>query len=152
MTKIKAVPRWEKEGFKSQKEFDQWRVDNKVQREDFERSPLMEALISFADFMVYEIPPGPAFMPFRCNVNFAKLAVTCSIFAMMVYYDNFSTAAWIYFCLHGSYGVFWVMKDVMFPDVGFCRKQTLLSMLFAYPSGILLYPIPAWQVMSRRAP
>ena len=119
MTKKTAVSRWQKEGFKSLKEFEQWRKDNKVQREDFEKSPFMESVCAFADYVMYGLPPGPRFMPFRSNVNFAKIGVSCSIFAMMFYYDNFSTAAWIYFCLHGSYGLFWVMKDLMFPDVGF---------------------------------
>ena len=104
----------------------------------------MESVCAFADYVMYGIPPGPRFLPFRCNVNFAKVGVTCSIFAMMFYYDNFSTAAWIYFCLHGSYGLFWVMKDLMFPDVGFCREQTFFSVFMAWPSGILPYTIPAW--------
>ena len=82
----------------------------------------MEWLQEGADQITYEIPPGKAFMPFRTNVNFAKIGMPIFIFAMMVYFDNFSTAAQIYFCLHGSYGCFWVIKDLVFPDPGFMRK------------------------------
>ena len=88
-------------------------------------------------------------MPFRNNVNFAKLGMPTLIFSLMLYYDNFSTAAWIYFCLHGSYGVFWVLRDVVFPDPGFMRKQTFFSMLMAWPVGIIPYTIPCWQIMTR---
>jgi len=36
--------------------------------------------------------------------------------ALMYYYQNFSVGAYLQLALHGSYGIFWVMKDVMFPD------------------------------------
>jgi len=82
----------------------------------------MDWLCQTADWILYELPPGKPILPFRITVNFAKAAMPLFIFGLMVYYNNFSTAAWWYLCLHGSYGVFWVMKDLTFPDPGFCRK------------------------------
>ena len=113
--------KWLMQGFKTKKEHETWKTDNKVQNKDFERSQFWEMLGNFQDWALYEMPPGKPFIPFRYNVNFAKGGMPFFIFAMMVYFDNFSTAAWIYWCLHGSYGVFWVFRDVVFPDPGFMR-------------------------------
>ena len=144
--------KWKTEGFSSKKEYEQWRVANRVSRADFERSKLWESIQSFADWVIYEIPPGPAFIPFRYGVNLAKGGMPFFIFSLMVYYDNFSTAAWIYFCLHGSYGVFWVFRDLVFPDPGFTRKTTFISMLVPWPIALLPYLIPTYQIMTRQAP
>ena len=112
----------------------------------------MDKLTSFVDWCIYELPPGRAFIPFRYNVNFAKGGMPFFIFGLMLYFNNFSTAAWLYFCLHGSYGVFWVFRDLVFPDPGFLREQTFMSMIMPWPVALLPYFIPAWEVMSRRVP
>ena len=36
--------------------------------------------------------------------------------ALMFWFDNFSTGAWIYLALHGSYGFLWLLKDRIYPD------------------------------------
>ena len=60
------------------------------------------------------------------------------IFGMMLYFDNFSLAAWLYLALHGSYGLIWVMKDYTFPDASLQRKVTLLS--FIIPWLVVIQP------------
>ena len=60
-------------------------------------------------------------------INWNKGSLFFVYFAMMVYFDNWSTGMWVYWALHGSYGFFWVLKDLTFPDKGFQRKQTLMS-------------------------
>ena len=55
--------------------------------------------------------------------------------------DNFT--AWIYFCLHGSYGVMWVSKSYIFPDKTWESKVGIpyaLLILF----GLILYWAPAF--------
>lgn len=136
--------KWKHEGFKSKKEYETWRVENRVTREDFERSSVWDSILHWVDFIIYEIPPGKPFIPFRYSVNFAKGGMPFYILSLMFYFDNFSTAAWIYFCLHGSYGVFWVLRDVVFPDPGFLRKQTFLSMIMPWPVALFPYLIPSW--------
>ena len=41
------------------------------------------------------------------------------ILGLMTYYNNFSRGAWLYFALHGSYGVFWIMGYCLFPNKNF---------------------------------
>ena len=36
--------------------------------------------------------------------------------SLMAYYKNFSLGGYIYMALHGTYGWFWVIKDIAFPD------------------------------------
>lgn len=136
--------KWKQEGFKTKKECEEWRKENRVSREDFERRPTWDWIIKTVEWIIYDIPPGPAFIPFRYTVNLAKGGMPFYILSLMFYFNNFSTAAWIYFCLHGSYGVFWVFRDVVFPDPGFLRKQTFISMLMPWPVALLPYLIPSW--------
>jgi len=42
--------------------------------------------------------------------------------------DNIT--AWIYFCLHGSYGIMWVMKSNIFPDKSWEEKANLPYAIF----------------------
>ena len=81
-------------------------------------------------------------------IDFAK-GITWLIIIGLIYYFNQSNnlTAWIYFCLHGSYGIMWVMKSNMFPDKTWERKAgipyTLLiifvaSKLFPYTSYVFL--------------
>lgn len=150
--KSSSPQKWKDQGFKSAKEHEQWKIENRVTSDHFERNHFWEILANFTDWAIYEMPPGPAFIPFRYNVNFAKGGMPFLIFAMMVYYNNFSTAAWMYFCLHGSYGIFWVFRDVVFPDPNFLRVQTVASMIMPWPIALFPYFIPCWEVMSRRVP
>jgi hypothetical protein len=41
------------------------------------------------------------------------------LLAMMVYFNNWSIGMWMYFVLHGSYGIIWVLKGKIFPDNSF---------------------------------
>lgn len=38
------------------------------------------------------------------------------VVGLMFYFQNFSTSAWVYLALHGSYGFLWLLKDSIFPD------------------------------------
>ena len=46
---------------------------------------------------------------------------------LMRYFNNYSTTAYLYAAMHGSYGLLWLLKDTTFPDPGWQRKATILS-------------------------
>jgi protein-S-isoprenylcysteine O-methyltransferase Ste14 len=48
---------------------------------------------------------------------------------MMCYYDNFTLGCWLYLALHGSYGIFWITKDSLFPDAAWQTKVSLFGAL-----------------------
>ncbi len=44
------------------------------------------------------------------------------ILAMMCYFYNFTLGCWLYLALHGTYGIFWITKDCLFPDAAWQTK------------------------------
>jgi hypothetical protein len=104
-------------------------------------------LADFADWMVYEIPPGPPCIPMRVYVNLHKGTMFFYVLALMWYFDNFTTGAYLYLACHGSYGFFWLLKDFCFPDPGFSRNVTIISFLMPWPIALIPYMCPAyWMV------
>ena len=112
--------------------------------------PAVEKLAEFADWAVYELPPGPPIIPMRVYVNLHKGGMFFYILFLMWYYDNFTTGSYLYLTLHGSYGFFWLLKDFVFPDPGFCRLVTVASFLMPFPVALIPYMMPAyWMITSR---
>jgi len=72
------------------------------------------------------------------------------IIYLMWYFDNFTTSAYLYLALHGSYGYFWLLKDFVFPDPNFARPVTLMSFLVACLIALIPYSfLPYWMISSR---
>ena len=88
----------------------------------------------------------------RYYVNGHKCTMPLYLFGMMVYFNNFSTGAWMYFCLHGSYGMFWLLKDMCFPDSHFAGMCTVASWLMPFPIALIPYSLPGYWMMSGQAP
>ena len=60
-------------------------------------------------------------------------------------YDN--TTIWVYLGLHGTYGVLWVLKSMIFPDKSWEIKTGFLYGLFIL-TGLSLYWISPWIIVS----
>jgi len=50
----------------------------------------------------------------------------------MKYFNNYSTLAYLYLALHGTYGFLWLLKDRIFPDKNWERKTTILSAIVCF--------------------
>ncbi len=61
-----------------------------------------------------------------------------------------SQAAWLYVALHGSYGLVWLMKDLLFPDASWQRRATIPSCLYV-AFGLMMYWLAGWLVISGTA-
>ena len=77
-------------------------------------------------------------------IDFTK-SVTWVVVLALIYCFNQTEnlTAWIYFCLHGSYGIMWVMKSNIFPDKSWEQGASIpyaLFMLF----GLMVYWSPAF--------
>ncbi len=55
-------------------------------------------------------------MKLKYPVNLHKGMTALVVVGLMFYFHNFSTSAWVYLALHGSYGLLWLLKDKIFPD------------------------------------
>ena len=60
-------------------------------------------------------------------------------------WDN--STAWIYLALHGSYGMMWVLKSMIFPDKSWDAKCSIWYGLYIW-AGLTLYWISPWIIMS----
>ena len=60
----------------------------------------------------------------------------------MYAYNNYSTGMYLYLVLHGSYGIFWVIKDIAFPDSRFDRMASVGSCLATFLFLTLYWFIP----------
>ncbi len=67
---------------------------------------------------------GPRVLKFAWVIDVQKGATLLFVGALMLAYRNFSTVAWVYLALHGTYGLCWILKDVAFPDPSWQRRIT----------------------------
>jgi len=56
-------------------------------------------------------------------INAHKILVSPVVLFLMYYFDNWSTEAFIYLSLHGTYSLLWLIKHQSFPDARFSEKQ-----------------------------
>ena len=77
-------------------------------------------------------------------IDFAK-GVTWLLVLYLIYYYNQADnlTAWVYFCLHGSYGIMWVLKSYIFPDKTWESKVGIPYALLIL-IGLVLYWAPAY--------
>ena len=77
---------------------------------------------------------GPRVLKFAWVINFQKASTFFFVALLMMIYENYSTAAWVYMALHGSYGFCWLLKHFAFPDSSWEKKITfggaVMSFLF----------------------
>lgn len=55
-------------------------------------------------------------MKAKHSINLSKGLTAPFVLGLMIIYQNFSVAAWVYLALHGTYGILWLLKDRLFPD------------------------------------
>ena len=89
---------------------------------------------------------GPKLIKFNWIINAQKTGTIIIMSLLMFYYNNYSKGAWLYLSLHGTYGLLWFLKDMVFPDKSFQHKLAILpSLLVAL--FLLSYWLMGWEVM-----
>ena len=64
-------------------------------------------------------------------IDVSKSVTWVVILGLICYFNQRENiTAWIYFCLHGSYGIMWVMKSNIFPDKSWEEKANILYAIF----------------------
>jgi protein-S-isoprenylcysteine O-methyltransferase Ste14 len=87
-------------------------------------------------------------MLLRYPVNVHKGLTGPLVFGLMMVYDNWSTAAWVYLALHGSYGLLWLFKERVFPDKQWARHVSVGYGLTAF-AGLALYWVAPFLLISQ---
>ena len=66
-------------------------------------------------------------------INIHKALITPVVLGLMWFFNNWSTEAFIYLAIHGSYSILWLIKDSLYPDKRFDEKQPLaIAIIFVF--------------------
>jgi steroid 5-alpha reductase family enzyme len=87
-------------------------------------------------------------MKLKYPINLHKGSTAVLVLALMILYDNFSTGAWVYLALHGSYGFLWLLKDRIFPDRQWEENVSVGYGVFAF-AALALYWIAPWILITQ---
>ena len=65
-------------------------------------------------------------------INLHKGLTIFVVTGLMIFYKNYSIAAWVYLSLHGTYGILWLLKEKIFPDPYFKEKINLITSITGF--------------------
>jgi steroid 5-alpha reductase family enzyme len=66
-------------------------------------------------------------------INMHKILVTPVVLGLMWFFHNWSTEAFIYLAIHGSYSILWIIKGSLYPDRRFEEKQpAAIAIIFIF--------------------
>jgi len=85
---------------------------------------LFRTLRRMNEYLSKDFLGGPKVLKAAWVINVQKGGTLPFVLLLMVLYDNYSTAAWVYLGLHGSYGLCWLLKHLVFPDPGWEERVT----------------------------
>ncbi|MEM1023558.1 MAG: DUF1295 domain-containing protein [Myxococcota bacterium] len=106
-------------------------------------SAIFDHVWAFNDWFMHRIPLGPAVCQPRQAINLHKVSVGPFVLGLMLAYDQWSLAAWLYLALHGTYGLLWVAKDIAFGDRSWKGRATVGSAVGVFIFPLALYYLPA---------
>jgi protein-S-isoprenylcysteine O-methyltransferase Ste14 len=107
-------------------------------------------VLPFGDLIIWETPsPGPKLIPARYVINFCKGATLPLCLLMMYQFNNFSHSAFIITGLHGSYGLIWLLKDMVCPDPSWENPLPLFGAVIMF-MVLCLYWSAAYIVIAHR--
>ncbi|EQC28692.1 hypothetical protein SDRG_13567 [Saprolegnia diclina VS20] len=92
----------------------------------------MEALyvryvIPLKNYLMFDCLGGPRPLQLRYVINLQKGGTFPAMLFLMYYFDNWSMAAYLYTANHGSYGLVWLLKDLILPDKAWTPYITIPS-------------------------
>lgn len=96
---------------------------------------LAELLNAFRNIVYYNLF-GAKIMPMRYVINVFKGLTFAWVLFLMFYFNNYSSGMYLYLFLHGTYGMFWLLKDLFYPDSSFKQMASIGSLFVA--AGLLI--------------
>lgn len=93
---------------------------------------------------------GPTVVKFAWAINLHKASTLPFVLALMFVYENFSATAWTYAALHGSYGLIWLLKELVHPDPSWQKKVTIGGAVNTFLVVLGPYWIAPWLIVTQR--
>lgn len=90
------------------------------------------AIYKTSGYLTEDFGGGAKQLKMAWVINLHKIITLFIIVGMMFYFDNFSTATWVYLGLHGTYGYCWLVKDCGFRDASFETRVTWGGAVMTY--------------------
>src|SRR5215469_1137303 len=81
-------------------------------------------------------------------INAHKILVIPVVLALMLYFHNWSAAAFLYLGLHGTYALLWLIKQAVFPDKRWAQPIPLWIGLFVPFLPLMAYLVGAYLLIS----
>jgi protein-S-isoprenylcysteine O-methyltransferase Ste14 len=111
-----------------------------------------QRLRRFNDWMLFDIGGGPRPLNLATVINLQKAGSFPFLAFLIWWYADrnaaaTSTAAWLYLAMHGTYGLTWLLKDLLFPDPNWQRPATIASCIVG-ALGLGLYWLGGWLLIS----
>ena len=75
-------------------------------------------------------------------INLHKGLTGFVVVGLMIFFDNFTIAPYVYLALHGTYGLLWLLKEKIFPDPYFKEEINFLTSItgFIFLGGYWIAP------------
>lgn len=99
----------------------------------------LRAWSGFNQHLSTEFLGGPKVLKLSWVINFQKGGTFPFVLALMWWFDNWSTSAWLYLALHGSYGLCWLLKHFALPDPKWDVRVTFGGALMSFLLVLALY-------------
>ncbi len=100
------------------------------------------------NYLTLDFLGGPRLWKFSWVINFQKAGTFFFLGFLIWYYQNTSSAAWVYLAMHGSYGIVWIIKDLAFPDANWQKRITIGGGLVAFFGVLFWYWVFGWLLIS----
>jgi protein-S-isoprenylcysteine O-methyltransferase Ste14 len=111
-------------------------------------NPFFVKLDRLIKYLSQDFLGGPRVLKFSWVINFQKAGTAPFVALLMWFYGNTSVLAWVYLALHGTYGVCWLLKDMVFPDPNWQVKITFGGAINAFLLVLGPYWIMPWLLLS----
>ena len=115
--------------------------------EELQGNKFLIYLCNFIDPVNSPLSFGPKLVKFNWIINTQKTGTIIVMFLLMYYYQNYSKGAWLYLSLHGTYGLIWFLKDLVFPDKSFQHKLAIFPSILV-TLFLLSYWLMGFEIMS----
>ena len=106
-------------------------------------------LYRLSGYLTEDFGGGPKTLKMAWVIDLHKIITLFIILGMMVHFDNFSKAAWVYLGLHGIYGYCWLVKDFGFRDGSFETRVTYGGAVMTYVVLVAWYWLLPYLFISR---
>jgi protein-S-isoprenylcysteine O-methyltransferase Ste14 len=91
-------------------------------------------------------------MKAKYAINLSKGLTFWVILGLMILYQNFTLAPWVYLALHGTYGFLWLLKDRIYPDKQWEQEISIIQGFFVFGLVCLYWIAPFILISSGTVP